>query len=136
MGNAGAENQAANIVPPRTGAIIAATLSTTQRIKDLGTLTLGGVAVAKGGSVYLTLRANVKWYYRFSSVGSGTIDETQVDADANAITFPANACIEVSADEWVHIRVDRIADQFLIVKGSAAGILRGWASSDRFGDTA
>lgn len=141
MASAGAENQAANLVPPREGAIFAITLDATSRPKDLGNLALGGVAIAKGGSVYLTLRANVKWWYRFSPVNTGTINEATADAatlgattdGTSPNTFPATAAIEVSADEFVHVRVDRLVDRFLLVKGSGAGILRGWASSDRSG---
>ena len=70
MGNANAENQSADIVPPQLGAIISVALDTTPRVKDLGAVTLAGLDPARitaGGTFFLSLKANVKWWYALSS---------------------------------------------------------------------
>ena len=125
MGNAGAENQNANIVPPRTNGTFAFTLDNTSRRKDLGALDLAGVPVAKGGSVFITVYANVKWWFRMSATDSGSVDETAIDAAVAAVTFQAGACIEVQAYQPVDIRIDRTTDRYLMVKGAGAGTMRG-----------
>lgn len=133
MSNFIAEGQAANIIAPSDGSIIAITLDNTSRVKDLGAILLGGQALEKGGSFYVTMRANVRWFYRFErdGLGTGTVDETAVDAAATQPnTFPANACFEAAADEVVSLRISRHAERYLIVKGSAAGTMRMYVSSE------
>ena len=136
MGTQGAENQAADFVPPRQAAIIAITLDNTSREKNLYSLSLGqfnGLGTTDGGTMYLTLRANVKWWFKLAPATGTTCDETVADAAATAPnTYQANACIEVAADEFIQLRIDRGPDKYLVVKGSGAGILRGWVSSTAY----
>jgi len=146
MGNANAISQEANILPPRLGEILSMALDTTPRVKDLGAVPLAGLQPANiglGGTFFLTLKANVKWWYVLSSSPSATIDETAADAaNVTAPTLQATSCVEVQAYEEVGIRVDRLAHRYLVVKAESAtvsdgdrfpttvpAILRGWASS-------
>lgn len=131
MSNIIAEGQAANIIAPNDLMVLAIALDATSRVKDLGAILLGGQALEKGGSFYITLRANVRWYFRFSPNTGGTVDETAVDAAVTQPnTFPANACFEAAADEVVNLRIGRHLERYLIVKGVGAGTLRAYVSSE------
>lgn len=130
MGNAVAEGQFANVQPPVQGKIIAITLDAISRIKDLGSLALGDAAVERGGAMYLTMQADVAWFYKFNDQNAGTVDEAAADAAAAAITFQANACARAAAGEVVRVRINRKNHRYLLVKGSGAGVLRMWVSSE------
>ncbi len=132
MGNGIAEGQSANEMPPEDGKIIAITLDATSHEKDLWQLNIGGQTGEKGGEMFLTLMADVKFWFKFASVTGKTCDQTSADAAAaTPITFQANACIEVPTNlVGFRLRIDRKRHRFLVVKGSGAGTLRMWVSSD------
>jgi len=134
MGNHIAESQSANILPPRSDGILAMTLDNTSRRKRLDLIDINDADVTKGGEVFLTLYADVKFWFRFAETDAGTVDETAADAAATTTpTYQANAGWEVPASTEVHVRIHRKTDKVLIVKGSAAGTLRVRPSSDTTG---
>lgn len=121
----------ANVQPPVQGGIIAITLDAVSRIKDLGALALGGDQVDKNGDFFLSIRADVKFWLKFNSANAGTVDETAADAAAAApITFQANAALEVAAAETVRFHLNRKNHRYLLIKGSGAGTVRMWVSSE------
>lgn len=131
MSNGLAIGQDANILPPKGGAILAETLDTTSRVIDLGLVALGGdPVVEKGGVFFVTLRANVAFYFRFDAAPGGTVDETAADAAGATPTFQANACWDAYPGEEKNYRISRIGSRYLVVKGSAAGKLRIYVSSE------
>lgn len=136
MGNAFSENQSANIIPPRTNGGSAFTLENTSRRKDFGGVDIFGKSVTKGGSLFLTFVADVKWWFRMSSTDTGTVSETAIDAATDPITLQANWGVEVQPGQPIDVRVDRVVDRYMIVKGSGAGTMRWWASSEITGDSA
>ena len=130
MGNAVAEGQFANVQPPMSGKIVAVTLDAVSRRYNLGALQFGGEVVERGGEMFFTFQANVAWFYRFHDSDAGTVDEAAVDAAGAGPTFQANACARAEAGELVSVRLDRKRHRFLLVKGSGAGTLRYWVSSE------
>lgn len=130
MGNHVVQGQHANVQPPVQGRIISITLDATSRIKDLGLLDLGGANVDRGGEMYLSMRADVRWFFKFNDTNTGTADEAAADAAVAPITFQANAVHDAVAGELVRVRIDRKKHRFLVVKGSGAGILRIHVSSE------
>lgn len=127
------ERQAANVTPPEIGKIQAITLDTTSRRYDLGLLDLGGVAVLRGGYLYLSLVSTVAFYLAFNSSDAGTVDETAALAAGGTATFTSNGAWLVPANVEFVVRVHRTRHRYLVIKGSGAGIVRIRASSDSTG---
>lgn len=127
-----AERQAANVTPPEKDKILVLTLDGSSRRYDLGAVDIGGYTVGKGGYLYIDLYGTVKFYYFMSETDAGTADETAAVAAGGTPVFTANACWEVGATTTESIRVDRQRHRWLVVKGSAAGLLRIRASSDPY----
>lgn len=137
MGNHdGAENQAANIVPPREGEPLAITLDTSSRAKYLGGVALADMAapatVADAGkSFFLSIQTDVAFYFMLADNAEAVCDETAVNAAAIVnVVKTAKTCMYVPAGAEANLRLDRWKDRYLIVKGTAAGTIRLYASSD------
>lgn len=139
MGNHIASSQSANKQPPVEGSIIAVTLDAVSRPYDLGPLTLAGqqgrpnADAGQHDDLFLTLRADVAWFYFLSPVGTGTVDDTSKDAAGVPLTQGVTHAATAAANEEVRVRVNRTRHRFLLVKGSGAGTLRGWVSSEPSG---
>ena len=127
------ERQIANVAPPVIGKIQVITLDATSRRYDLGALAFDGKAVDRGGYVFLSIIANVRFYLAFNSSDAGTVDETAALAAGGTATFTSNGAWEVPADAEMSVRVHRTEHRYLVIKGSAAGRVRLIASSDSSG---
>lgn len=132
-----AEHQAANILPPRRGAVLAIAVDTTARAYDITTIDLGDVyKAAHGDEVYLTLQADgAKVYYHFKETTGGTgLDNTAAVAAGGTIAFADTYGAFVGDGERVQERITRNLDKFLVVKtASGTATLRIWASSHSTG---
>jgi len=134
MGNQIAQGQAANRMAPRVGKILAITLDTTSRRYDLGALSLGGQAIVAKGELFVSLISTVAFYVATNSSDAGTVDETAALAAGGTVSaFTTNGAWLVPANTEVRLRLDRVQDRYLVVKGSGAGIVRIYASSDTSG---
>lgn len=127
------EKQAANVAPPEIGKLLVITLDATSRAYDLGAVDFGDAAVGRGGYLFLSLIANVRFYLAFDDVSTGTVDETAALAAGGAPVFTVNGAWEVPADAEMSVRVHRTRHRYLVIKGSAAGRVRISASSDSTG---
>lgn len=134
MGNHIAQGQEANRMPPRVGSILAITLDTTSRRYDLGAVALGGKDIVAKGELFVSLISTVAFYIATNSTNAGTVDETAALAAGGTVSaFTTNGAWLVPANTEVRLRLDRVQDRYLVVKGSGAGIVRIYASSDTTG---
>jgi hypothetical protein len=133
MGAAEATRQSDNITQPVAGYVMAIVLDATSRAYNLSSIALQffpGLTTNGKESIYLTLRAeDADAYYVFSSA-TGTVDETAAMAAAGTPAFTANACDVIPAGGRDDVRWNRAQYPWLLVKGSAAGVLRIRASSE------
>ena len=126
------QRQAMNVVPPRRGSVLVLTLDTTDRPYDISGLAFGKAqdAADADGGLYLTLFAETaNCYYYFHSATASDLDETSAVSAGGTAAFADAACAMIMAGTSVDVRIVREVDKFLVVKGSAAGKLRIWASS-------
>lgn len=123
---------AATVRPPRRGKVWALTLDTTDRAYDLSALDLPqDFKSGANDDVFITMQAeDADAYYYFHSATASDLDETTADAAGAPQVTQNNAhCARLPADASIDLLINRVADRWLIVKGSAAGILRLWPSS-------
>jgi hypothetical protein len=139
----GAQDQFAECMAPRRGAVFAVEVDTTCRAYDLKALELGGYTPTESGRnpVHVTLWMQAETedvYFYFADGEVGTVAGTDVDdidttaklaagsAIASANTYGARL---VANNGPLPIRINRAVDRFLVVRGDAAAILRFWAAS-------
>lgn len=134
MSNTQAEGQAANIQPPKVGEMLVITLDATSRRYDLGGVAWGGKAVDRAGDIFMSLYGDVAFYFATNDTNAGTVDETAALAAGGAVSaFTTNAAWQVPAGVEVSFRFNRARHRYLVIKGSAAGKVRIYASSDTTG---
>lgn len=127
-----AETRASNVLPPVDGKIVAITLDATSRVYDLGAIDLGGERVELGGTMTLRMISDVSFYYKFKDTNSMTVNEASADAAGATPTFQANAAVLAPANQYVDIvSWNRKQHRYLGIKGSAAGVVRIWVSSQK-----
>ena len=131
-----AEDQYAQIAPPRRGAVWAVATDTTARAYDISKCALGGYtpegSKAKRNHVVLWLQAetNDVYFYFDSATGNSLDTTTKQSAGAGDLAFADSYCAIVKAGNApIRVRIDRSTDKFIQVRGSAGGILRMWAGS-------
>jgi hypothetical protein len=140
----GAQDQIAECMAPRRGAVIALEVDSTARAYDLKALALGGHTPTEAGTnpvhVMLFMQAetnDVYFYFADGEVGSvATTDVDDIDNTAkvsagSALAF-ANTYAPVlkAGNGPLPVRINRAVDRFLVVKAaSTAGVLRFWAAS-------
>lgn len=131
----GIEAQAANVTPPRRGAVIALTVDSTARAYSLVSLDIGGI-VPEGAlnlrhPIWLTLQAETADVFFLFSDGSDTnLDDTAAVSAGSSLAYADTYGARLVADQSMEFRIDRAKDTHLIVKAaSTSGILRLWASS-------
>lgn len=129
--------QSNNITPARMGTILVITLDTSSHVYDLSSVDIGAPWKGLGADhLYITLIADVDFYYGFDSVNTDTLDETQALAAGGTINngtnhgFTGNGAWLVPAKTAESIRINRTKDKFLYLKGSGAGKVRIRASSE------
>jgi hypothetical protein len=134
MGTA-AEEQAANVQPPRRGAVLAISVDTTARPYDLSSLDLGGITPEadhkRRHETWVTLQADGgDVYYYFSSATASNLDNTAAVAAGGTPAYATTHGAKIKQDDRHEVRIDRSRDVFLIVKTSTGtATLRFWASS-------
>jgi len=134
MGNHIAQGQEANVMPPKVGEMLVIAVDTTSRRYDLGALAWGGQAIVAKGDVFLTLFGDVKFYFATNDTNAGTVDETATLAAGGTVSaFATNGAWEVPASTPVRMRFNRERNRYLVLKGSGAGKVRIYASSDTTG---
>ncbi len=125
--------QAANITPPRRGACLVITIDATAQAYDLQTIALGKAYNEDDSytdAVFITLQAQTAdVYYHFSESNSADIDETAAVSAGGALAFANTYSPVLVAGTEKDFRIVRAQDRYLVVKGSAAGKLRLYASS-------
>lgn len=123
---------AANIRPPRRGAIVTHGIDTTARPLDLTTLSFGEGADADSQYVFLTLQCAMGGgtiYYNLSPTTQSDLNQATVVAAGSPIAFANAGGFELPPGAIHSFLIDRVLDNFLIVKASAAATLRLFASS-------
>ncbi len=134
-----AEQQAANVLGPRLGAIWCQTVDVTARPYQIGLLTLGSPPVAncpnRPDHVFLTLHADGgDIYFQFNSATSSTLLYTGVNAVGVALT-PATAmantmAMRIPSGAFMSVRIERSVDTWIILQTAAStATLRMYASS-------
>lgn len=122
-----AEQQLANVTPPRRGAVLALAVDTTARAYDLKDLVLGGYApkedLSRAEYVYVTLQAvgdegDDVWFV-FSTTSAADLDESTEIAAGNALVFADTFGWRLAAGTSVRVRISRSEDRFLITKAAA-----------------
>lgn len=133
MSESEATRHANNVLPPREGKIIALTLDATARAYDLKVLELGGASYKtdlKGQRVYLTMQAETAdCFFLFCSDGTTSLNQATAIAAGSALAYNDAYCARLPANTAIDVHIDKDTDRYLVVKGSAAGVLRFWASS-------
>lgn len=119
-----ADEQDANITPPRRGQVVALSVDATARAYDLTGLALGSANAPqvspKREEVFVTL---VSWgttvWYHFSPTNDASIDDTAAIAAGSPLAF-ANTYGEPLGDgATVDLRIDRNVDKYLVVKAAS-----------------
>ncbi len=132
-----AEQQVANTLPPRRGAVWAVTVDSTARSYDLRALALAGVTPENAGTrpqhvcLYLQADTNDVFFYFDSASGNSLSDTTAQAATAAAVTMAdAHAAVLKAGNPPMRVRIDRSLDKYIQVKAaSTSGVLRMWACS-------
>ncbi len=133
-----AQHQAANIAPPRRGAVIALGVDTTARPYDISALALGGYTPHNANNrqeyVFLTLQADGgDVYFHFASATASDLDNAAAIAAGGAIAFANTYGAKIPVNTEQTLRIDRTQDKFLIIEtASGTATLRFWASSEGF----
>lgn len=139
----GAQDQFAECMAPRRGAVIALAIDTTARAYDLKDLPLGGYTPREAGRnpVHVTLWMQAETddvYFYFADGEVGTVATTDVDDVSTTAVVAAGAALAfadtyaarlVANNGPLPVRINRAVDRFLVVRGDAAAILRFWAAS-------
>lgn len=135
MGNSVASEQQQNIQPPRAGQTLAIVLDNTARSYDLTSLDTGGVIpeadTDRRIEVFVTIQAETAGAYLSFSNVARTVNEASAVAAGGTLAYDNTACakLELGAAA-VRYRLNRSLDKFLNVKGTGAGVLRLWVSSE------
>lgn len=130
-----AEEQSANVQPPRRGATLALTVDSTARAYSLTSLALGGFTPDPGNKrraeVYLTLFADGgDVYYHLADTNTVNLDDTAVIAAGGTLAFANTYAFKLPSGAAHSFRIDRSQDTYLHVKTSAgSATLRFFASS-------
>lgn len=140
----GAEQQFAECMAPRRGAVIALEVDSTARAYDLKSLALGGHTPGESARnpvhvmLWMQAETNDVFFY-FADGEVGTVATTDVDdvsdtakvSAGGALAFANTyAALLKAGNGPLPVRIDRAQDRFLVVKAaSTAGVLRFWASS-------
>lgn len=137
-----AQNQAANVAPPRRGAVLALGVDTTARAYDLQPLNLGGYtpngANIRAEYAYLTLQAEGGDVYFYFANGAAAVDVDDVDpaaiiAAGGALAYANTYAARLVSDSSLDVRILRSQDKFLVVRATTGTpTLRFWASSEGF----
>jgi hypothetical protein len=129
-----AESQAANVTPPRRGAVVAIIADATARSYDLTTLALGGLPwkLNQADWIYLTLQADGgRIYFHFRPDAGADLNDATIGAAGTPIAFTNAACAMVPDGGAFALRIQRNTDRYLVMKTSTGvATLRLHASSD------
>lgn len=125
-------DQVNNILPARGGAVWVQTLDTTSRPYDISALALDG---STRGWIIITIEAETCDVYYALGPSTLTVDQTAANAAGAAVSYVANGCARIPAGQSKDVRIERSQHKFIALKGSAAGIARIYASSERSGGT-
>ena len=133
-----AEEQYANITPPRRGSVWAVAVDSTARVYDISKLALGGYtpegSKARRNEVFLYLQAETNdVYFYFDSATGTALDDTakQTATTADAAFAATYGAILEAGGPPLGLRIDRSIDKFIVLKAtSTAGVLRMWAASE------
>jgi hypothetical protein len=134
----GAEQQAANVTPPRRGAVLAIGVSTSAEAYDITGIALGGYtpngANILQSYVYLTLHAeDGEVFYYFSSTNDEDITATDKITAGAAIAFDNKYAARLAENQEVSVRINRAVDKYLVLRtNTGTPICRVWASSEGF----
>lgn len=128
------QEQAARITPPRKNTVLAITLDTNVRAYDITGLSIGGftpdAGAARHGHVFVTIQAQTAdAFFYFHTATDSALSTTDAISAGAAAVYGATHCLRIPAGEERTYFLDRSKDKFLVVKGSAAGVLRLFASS-------
>lgn len=132
-----AEELAAYTTPPRASLVWAVTLDTTFRAYNLIPLAMGGFTPEadgkRRGEVFVTIQAqtaDVFFYFSATDTAASANSTTAQSAASADAAYGANTMTAyIPAGQERSYVLNRSLDKYLIVKGSAAGILRMFASS-------
>lgn len=132
-----AEQQDANVVPPRRGKVLAFTVDSTARPYDLHALALGDAspeaAESQKHELFVTLAAlGCTVYYQFATATHSDIDETAAIAAGGAAAFDDTFCVPLPDGAREGARIVRSLDRFIILKAASGltGKFYLWPSSD------
>lgn len=133
MGNMAIE-QYSDVSPPRAGQTLALTLDATARSYDISTLAMGGFTpdadVKRKSEVYLYMQTESAGAYFTFSIVAKTIDNSVAVAAGSALAYADTHCALIASGGIIRLRINRSLDKFLNVKGTGAGTLRLWISSN------
>lgn len=132
-----AQELAAYATPPRASAVLAITLDTTFRAYLLTSLAMGGFTPEadgkRRGEVYVTIHAETAdafLYFAATDVAATASRTTALAAGSATAAYGTDTMTwRIPAGETQSFLINRSLDKYLIVSGSAAGILRMYGSS-------
>lgn len=130
-----AEQQAANVVPPRRGSIVALGIDATARPYDLTALAFGGDSYNEKTQthVFLTLQneGTDPVYYALLSATANDLDDTAKIAAGGTLAFANPHAAVIQGGQMHRVRIQKDVDKFLEVKCAATktSTLRIYASS-------
>jgi hypothetical protein len=131
-----AEEQAANVLPPRRGEVLALAVDATARPYALSGLTLAGKVPEGAGSrfeLYVTVQAvTADVWLHFASATASDLDPAAALAAGSALAFANTYGWRVPSGTEQSFRLDRATDKFLVCRtssGTATLLLRASSQS-------
>jgi hypothetical protein len=122
-----------DVSAPKRGNGFQLTLDTTVRVYDIGSLAWGGKSFDKTFAnqyVFLRLHADgCDVYYRFYEATTDDMVETTYISAGGTVSLQNAYAEKLPSGQSIEIRINRLYDRYLSVKGSAAGTLRVTGSS-------